>query len=208
MKTHKLLIFLILLGFIQSCTDPVLPELPSCEWTYNSQSVLFEPVALKHPSNAAQLDQYSYIYDMSQPIDGFTDIFGSGYPQKEGSQIKVTTSLTNCQGNTPRTNIYNNSNNIYSNYESNIAPKSIMNLDRPENGTPKVTLEIKAGPHRNEWGETGFVVWTKQFTTTSGNPYVNQNGTLTGFFIKNPSSGGGTGIVAKQIYQDGIMVAW
>jgi hypothetical protein len=203
MKTYKLLIFILLLGIIQSCTDIPVPELPSCQWTYNSQSVSFQPVALMHPSNADQLDGYANIYDMSVPIWCFAEIFGSGYPQKEGSQIKVTTSLTNCQNNTSRTNLYNNSN-----YVGNIGCASIGNLDRPENGTPRVTLEIKAGPHRNENWEEGYVVWTKTFTTTNGNPYVNQNGTLTGFFIKNPTAGGGTGIISDKIYRDGIMVAW
>ncbi len=193
----------LMVGSFHSCTDPDLPELPNCQWTYNSQSVSFQPVALMHPSNAAQLDSYTNIYDMSGSIWCFAEIFGSEDPQKEGSQIKVTTSLPNCENNTSRTNLYNNSN-----YVGNITCANIGNLDRPENGTPKVTLEIKAGPHRNENWEEGYVVWTKTFNTTNGNPYVNQNATLTGSFIKNPSTGGGTASIGNQIYLDGRMITF
>lgn len=71
-------------------------------------------------------------------------------------------------------------------------------------------MEIKSGPHENEWGEKGFVVWTKTFETCAGNPYVSQNGKMFATFIKNPTGMGSIGgtLGKTVIYRDGLLMEY
>lgn len=126
MKTFKLCICILLVGLIQSCKDfGDGNPLPACKWTYNIQSVSFQPVELNHPSRANELD-YRFAYNLSYPIWCFSEIFSPEVPQKSKSQIKVTTTLTNCTGTTSRTNVFD-----YSNYADKVACSMLSGLDRP-----------------------------------------------------------------------------
>ena len=195
MKTFRVITTLVICSFCYSCHDydgDPPPPPPDCKWTYYAQNVLFQPVKLHHPYDAENLDQYVSLYDQTQPIWCFSEVFGESYDQKKDSQIKVVTTLTGCNGTKASSNLYTNST-----FAGKIGCVNIDKLDRPENGTPSVTLEIKAGPHHNQWWEKGFVVWTKTFTSTNGNPYINQNGTMYGVFIKNPTSGSAYGQIRR-----------
>jgi hypothetical protein len=175
-QINVFLIFIVTISILTGCKkrhigDP--PEEKICNW--KTGTIFFSQVKLHHPSNAVLP---GFKNNFENPIYGFNMFTGSS---DDKSKITVTVKGNGCSGTKSKSTVYKDYTNINADWLQKV--NTITNISNPE-----AKIEIVSGPHKDNFGYSGTIIWSKSL---SGNPVITtQSGIFTGATFKRTLKSG------------------